>query len=334
MNFDIMQGAYVALLPSVIIILAMIFDWLCGDMRWFFKFIWHPVVFMGKLISFLDKRLNRGNRSDSNRIIRGTIVVIFTVGLSSLTGYLIVWALQDIAFAWAIEAFVASVLLAGRSLYQHVRKVGISLSENGLEGGREAVSHIVGRNPKMLDKHGVVRASVETLAENFSDGLVAPIFWYLLLGLPGLFAYKAINTLDSMIGYKTERHKAFGMIAAKLDDVANWIPARLTGILLAIAAIFTPGANPFRALDTMWKFASLHASPNAGWPEAVMAGAFDFAQGGPRQYPGGVSEAAWIGDGRARLNASDIKKAGILYFVANLLIILGLTIYSTPSLLG
>lgn len=329
-----MQGAYLALIPAVILIIAILFDWLCGDMRWLFNILPHPVVIIGKMISFLDKKLNRGNRSDINRTIRGLVVVLFVVGSTGLTGHLIILALTDLPYGWAIEAFIASVLLAGRSLFTHVHAVRVALRKDGVTGGRVAVAHIVGRDPKLLDKHGVVRAAIESLAENFADGFVAPIFWYLLLGLPGLFAYKAINTLDSMIGYKTKRHKAFGMIAAKLDDVANWIPARMTGALLIIAAFFTPNANPFRALKIMWNFADRHASPNAGWPEAAMAGAFDMALGGPRQYPGGVSDAVWIGEGRARLDASDIGQAGYLYLVANLLIVIGLTIYATAELLN
>jgi len=333
MNFDLMQGAYLALGPAIIVIIAIAFDWVCGDIRWLFKIIPHPVVIIGKMISFLDKKLNRTSRSGINRTLRGLVVVIFIVGVSGFAGWGLTLAIDALPFNWAMEAFVASILLAGRSLYNHVRDVGIALKKDGLAGGRDAVSHIVGRDPKTLDKHGVVRAAIESLAENFADGMVAPIFWYLLLGLPGLCAYKAINTLDSMIGYKTKRHKDFGMIAAKLDDVANWLPARITGVLLILAAFFTPGANPFRAVDIMWKFANLHASPNAGWPEAAMAGAFDFALGGPRKYSGGVSEAVWIGSGRARLVASDIPKAGLLYLVANLLIIFGLLVFTVSNLL-
>ncbi len=334
MNFDLMQGANLALSPMLTLLIALILDWLSGDMRWLFKFIPHPVVIIGKLISLLDKRLNRNQRSDLDRTIRGLVVVVFVVGLFAGLGELIRTSLINLPFGWVIEALIISILLASRSLYQHVSDVAKALTDNGLSGGRKAVSHIVGRDPKTLDEHGVTRAAIESLAENFADGVIAPLFWYLLLGLPGIFAYKAINTLDSMIGYKTKRHKAFGMIAARLDDVANWIPARLTGLLFVFAAFFASKANPYRALKTMWKFAPRHASPNAGWPEAAMAGAFDFALGGPRKYPGGVSEAAWIGEGRARLTAKDIRKAGLLYLIANLLILLGLLISATPKLMG
>jgi len=329
-----MQGAGLVLMPAVILMIAMMLDWLCGDIRWLFKIIPHPVAIIGKIISFLEKKLNRDHRSEINRTLRGLVVVLFVVGLVTIIAQAIMIGITDLPFSWAIEAFIASILLAGRSLYNHVGAVGIAMKKGGLKKGREAVAHIVGRDPKLLDKHAVIRAAIESLSENFADGVIAPIFWYLLLGLPGLFAYKAINTLDSMIGYKTKRYKAFGLVAARLDDVANWVPARITGVLLIGAAFFTPGANPFRALKVMWKFADKHASPNAGWPEAAMAGAFDLALGGPRQYPGGVKDNVWIGDGRARLMAKDIRKAGILYLIANLITILGLLIYVAPKLIN
>ena len=154
--------------------------------------------------------------------------------------------------------------------------------------------------------------------------MIAPVFWYLVLGFPGICAYKAVNTLDSMIGYRSDKHKAFGMVAARLDDVANWVPARLTGLLLVVACLFSTRANPARAARVMIRFAGRHASPNAGWPEAAMAGGLDLALGGPRRYPSGVSEAAWIGEGRARLEPRDIRRAQSLYMVANILLAGGL----------
>ena len=314
------QGAALALSLPLMLVLALVLDWVSGDMRWFFNIVPHPVVIIGKLIGLLDRKLNRADRSETNRVARGAVVTAFVVGLAAAAGGLLDWALEAVSFGWMVEAALVSVLLASRSLFTHVGTVAGGLKDKGLEGGRAAVAHIVGRDPKTLHKHGVSRAAVESLAENFADGVIAPAFWYLLLGLPGICAYKAVNTLDSMIGYRTEKHKAFGMVAARLDDVANWVPARLTGLLLVVSCLFSTRANPARAARVMIRFAGKHASPNAGWPEAAMAGGLDFALGGPRRYPGGVSEAAWIGEGRARLEPRDIRRAQSLYMVANFLL--------------
>jgi adenosylcobinamide-phosphate synthase len=201
----------------------------------------------------------------------------------------------------------------------HVRTVGRALARDGLAAGRAAVAHIVGRQTDRLDEHAVARAAIESLAENFADGVVAPAFWYALLGLPGIFVYKAINTMDSMIGYKSDRYRYFGMAAARLDDVVNLIPARFAAILFALAAIVSPTANPLRAWRTMWRDARKHESPNAGWPEAAVAGALNLALGGPRRYLGGVTRAEWLGDGTARATTRDIRRALMLYAVAALL---------------
>ncbi|RED51220.1 adenosylcobinamide-phosphate synthase CbiB [Aestuariispira insulae] len=306
------------LITPAMLALALILDWVIGDMRWFHKIVPHPVVLIGNLIKVLEKKLNRESRSGNARIVRGLLVTMFVVGLSGLCGGLIHYGLAMLPYGWLAEIFLIATLLAGRSLFTHVGAVAKGLATGGLKGGREAVSHIVGRDPNSLDEYGVARSAIESLAENYADGVVAPAFWYLVFGLPGILGYKAVNTLDSMIGYRNKRYKDFGMAAAKLDDVANWIPARLSGLILTVGAFAAPKANPFRAIKIIVGFAGKHASPNAGWPEGAMAGALDFALGGPRKYPGGISEAAWIGSGRARLKDKDIRSAQWLYAAANL----------------
>ncbi len=187
--------------------------------------------------------------------------------------------------------------------------------------------HIVGRDPESLDAHGVARAAIESLAENFSDGVVAPVFWYLLLGLPGLFAYKMASTLDSMIGHRTPHYQSFGWAAARLDDVLNLVPARLSGLLIAAAAVFTRGSRPDRALLIMLRDARKHRSPNAGWPEGAMAGALGLALAGPRRYAEGLVADPWVGEGTARAVAGDIARALRLYTLACLVqggLVLGL----------
>jgi len=307
-----------------LLLMALALDWLMAGFAWAFRIIPHPVVLIGQLIGWFDRRLNREERGERVRLVRGAIVVIVVVGLAALAGWGSHRLSLSVPYGWIVELVLITVLLAQRSLFDHVRRVGSALRKRGLAAGRDAVRHIVGRDVTRLDEHGVARAAIESCAENFSDAVVAPAFWYLLLGLPGIFAYKAVNTLDSMIGYLTPRHRAFGMVAARLDDAMNWIPARLAALILALAAIITPTANAARALVTVRRDARNHRSPNAGWPEAAMAGALGLSLAGPRPYHGEMIPAPWIGDGIARAQPTDIRRALYLYAVA-CLIVLALT---------
>ena len=307
--------------PALILALAMLFDAVVGDPRWPWKVLPHPVVLIGKPIGFLDRRLNRADRAPGDRLVRGLITVAVVVGLALAAGIGLERLFDGRAWGWIAEAVLVGVLLAARSLHDRVRRVGEALRENGLEGARRAIAHIVSRDPRGLDRHAVARAAIESLSENFSDGVVAPLFWYLIFGLPGIFGYKAVNTLDSMIGYRTDTYRDFGFAAAKLDDIANWAPARLSALAVFLAACFTPTAYPIEAVHTALKEAKSHKSPNAGWPEAAFAGALKIALGGPRNYPGGETVGVWIGkDNRARLDPRDIDRARALYAVANALI--------------
>ena len=222
-------------------------------------------------------------------------------------------------FGWLAELVLVTSLVAQRSLYRHVVAVARGLDEGGLEQGRRAVAHIVGRDPGALDEHGVARGAIESCAENFADGVIAPVFWYVLLGLPGLLAYKMVNTLDSVIGYRSPRYRAFGAVAARLDDALSFLPARLSGLLIALAAVFVPWASPLRAVRTMLRDGRKHRSLNAGWPEAAMAGALGLALAGPRRYAETVVKDAWMGGGRARATPRDIRAALYLFVVACLI---------------
>jgi adenosylcobinamide-phosphate synthase len=218
-----------------------------------------------------------------------------------------------------VEALLASTLLAGRSLDDHVTDVAEALQSRGLKGGREAVARIVGRDPETLDEAGVSRAAIESLAENFSDGVVAPLLWLIAGGLPGCALYKAVNTADSMIGHRSERYLAFGWAAAKLDDLVNLPASRLSALWLVAAARVTPGADWRRAALSALTDAPRHRSPNAGWPEAAMAGALGLALAGPRSYAGKRVDDAWMGDGRRDATAADIQRALRLYRMAYVL---------------
>jgi adenosylcobinamide-phosphate synthase len=216
-------------------------------------------------------------------------------------------------FSTVILGLLASSLLAQRSLDQHVAAVASGLEQDGIDGGRRAVAMIVGRDPDRLDEAGVSRAAIESLAENFSDGVVAPLFWLALAGLPGMLIYKAINTADSMIGHLSDRHRAFGWAAARLDDLINLPASRLAALWLVLAAAIIPGGSVRGAWRAVWRDARKHRSPNAGWPEAAMAGALDLRLAGPRVYHGEVVADGWMGDGRAEANASDIRRALLLF---------------------
>jgi len=305
---------------------ALLLDALFGEPDWLYRRVPHPVAWLGARIEAGEAMWNRDDHSEAARFRHGlalTLAVTLSVLAVGLGLGLIFWA---IPMGWLLEAALAAMLLAGRDLYDHVAAVARNLARS-LPEGRAAVAHIVGRDPDTLDEGGVARAALESLAENFSDGVVAPLTWYLLLGLPGLLAYKAINTLDSMLGHHTPRYEAFGKAAARLDDWVNFVPARLAGGLMVLAALVLPSAQAGRAWRTMWRDAPRHRSPNAGWQEAALAGALGFALAGPRVYPGETVDDPWMGDGRADLTPQDIRAGLRLYLaagVATALLIAGL----------
>ncbi|MBV8505642.1 MAG: cobalamin biosynthesis protein CobD [Alphaproteobacteria bacterium] len=303
----------------MLLVAGLAVDALFGDMPRLFRFIPHPVVLAGRAIAFFDRKLNREDRSEASRRERGIVTVVVLVGAAALLGAAVEGVCRGGLMGGVVEAVLIGVLVAQRSLYEHVAAVAAALARGGLAGGREAVRHIVGRDPMSLDAHGVARAAIESLAENFSDGVVAPVFWYLLLGLPGLFAYKMANTLDSMIGHRTQHYRAFGWAAARFDDVLNTVPAPLSGVLLAAAAVFASNSRPGHAFTIMLRDGRRHHSPNAGWPESAMAGALGLALAGPRRYPEGVVADPWLGDGSARAEVADIWRGLQLYRLACLI---------------
>jgi adenosylcobinamide-phosphate synthase len=279
-----------------------------------FAVLRHPVVWMGALIDRLDRALNRETLPGPARKRNGVFALIVLLIVVGVPTALIGGALRVLPCGWIIEAILATALLAQKQLGRAVAAVADGL-DRSLAEGRKAVSEVVGRDPEALDEAGVARAAIETLAENASDGVIAPLFWLLVLGLPGIALYKAVNTADSMIGHKSPNYLDFGWASARFDDVLNWVPARLTGLLLVMAAWLLPGANAAAAWETMLSDAKKHDSPNAGWPEAAMAGALGFALGGPRAYDGEVHELPTMGGGRADLDAGDIRRALKLYGV-------------------
>ena len=300
-----------------ILLLALGLDALIGDPAALYARLPHPVVIIGRGISGLDRRLNRAEDPTALRRAAGIAACVLLVTLSLGIGWLLHRSLLTLPGGWIVEALLISAFLAQNSLYRHVAAVARGLASEGLPGGRRAVAHIVGRDPESLDEPAVCRAALESLAENFSDGVTAPLFWALLLGLPGILTYKAVNTADSMVGHRTPRHLAFGWASARLDDLLNLVPARAAGLVLAVAAFLLPGASPSRAFSAMKRDAPLHRSPNAGWPEAAMAGALGLALAGPRCYGGVIIEDNWMNaGGRREASAADIHRGLALYVLA------------------
>lgn len=301
----------------VALLIAVAADAVFGEPGWLYRRLPHPVVAIGAVIGWIDRRFNRMSDSDTRRRRRGMVAAAALV----LGAFALGWGIQAVLLSlpggplWL--GLVMSTLIAQRSLYTHVGDVASALELSGVEGGRIAVARIVGRDPERLDEAGVARAAIESLAENFSDGIVAPIFWGLVLGLPGMLAYKALNTADSMIGHKTPRHLHFGWAAARADDWANWPASRLSALLLVLAALVQRGTDVSAAIRAILRDARRHKSPNAGWPEAAMAGALGFAIAGPRFYHGRLVSDPWMNDGgRWQLNAADIRTGLSLYWRA------------------
>lgn len=286
--------------------------------------IGHPVIWMGRFITFMEKGVDKRERTPRQRRDAGIFTLAVLLLATLVITLLVQQVLRSFPLGWVLEILVATPFLAQKELGRAVESVATAL-RTSLDAGREAVSHIVGRDPQALDEAGVSRAAIETLAESTSDGVVAPWFWLVIFGLPGIALYKAINTADSMIGHMNERYRDYGWAAARLDDLVNWLPARLTAMLVTAACFVTPHASPGAAWATARRDASKHESPNAGWPEAAFAGALGFRLGGPRSYDGDMVDLPSFGTGKADLVGSDILRALQLYR-STLNMLLGLSV--------
>jgi adenosylcobinamide-phosphate synthase len=301
---------------------ALCLDALVGDPDFIWRRLPHPVAALGGMIAAFDRVLNRERFSARVRRMFGGITIFILVLLAAEVGWGLEFLFGRIPYGWIGTIVVAAILLASRSLYDHVAAVAKAFADGGLVAGRKAVARIVGRDPASLDEAGVSRAAIESAAENFSDGVVAPALWFAVLGLPGILAYKVINTGDSMIGHLTPRHQDFGWAAARLDDLVNWPAGRLAGGLIALAAPLARGSIG-KSFAVMRADAPRHRSPNAGWPEAAMAAALGVSLAGPRRYRGVLVDDPFLNAaGRRRATPDDIRRGLRVYIGAAALLFL------------
>jgi adenosylcobinamide-phosphate synthase len=291
---------------------AMVIEYFVGYPQSLQRAIGHPVEWIGKLIVYLDEGLNDPDAEDGDQRNHGIFAVATLCIAVGVPAFIVEKLLLSFHYGWIVNILLATAFIAQKSLRDHVTAVARTLPQS-ISSARKEVAKIVGRDPSTLDESGIAKAALESLAENTADGITAPVFWFAIAGLPGIIIYKAINTADSMIGHKSERYLHFGWAAAKLDDLVNLPASRLTGLMFAAAAWFKSRTRAQSALNAMWRDAGKHQSPNAGWPEAAMAGALDLKFGGPRQYDGETVQLAYMGDGRIQMNASDIDKGLELY---------------------
>jgi adenosylcobinamide-phosphate synthase len=284
------------------------------------RVIGHPVTWIGALIGGLDRLFNR-DMTPTPRRLAGLLAVVIALCVVGAITFVVQWQLLRLPFGIVPVAVLASALIAQRSLHRYVANVASALERQDLDAGRKAVSHIVGRDTAGLDRAGIARAAIESLAENFSDGIVAPVFWLVVAGLPGAALYKAINTADSTIGHRTRRYADFGWAAARLDDLVNLPASRFAALLLILASVLRKDASAGAAWRAVRRDAARHRSPNAGYPEAAMAGALGLSLAGPRFYAGIHVEDAFMGDGRREAEAEDIRRALALYRCADAILL-------------
>jgi adenosylcobinamide-phosphate synthase len=308
-------------MPIELALVAMLLELCFGYPQRLFRAIGHPVSWVGSLIDALDHFVNRETAGPKARRLAGALALLALLALVAAIAMIVQYEVLRLRFGFLLLALFAGTFIAQRSLHRHVADVANALDKGGLDSARTAVAQIVGRNPGSLDAAGVARAAIESLAENFSDGVVAPVLWLVIGGLPGIALYKAINTADSMIGHRTARHQAFGWAAARLDDLVNLPASRLSALLLIAAAALMRNASAAAAWRAVRRDAPRHRSPNAGYPEAAMAGALKLSLAGPRVYGATHVDDVFVGGGRTEANAADIRRALALFRRADALLI-------------
>ncbi len=310
--------------PLILLLLAMLIEAYVGRLSILARVAKHPISIIADLVNWFDRKLNRETRSQGDRALRGAIAAMVLVAASLAIGWCIAWLSQNFPFAWVLETLLLVMLISQRGIFTPVLKIGRALRDSGLEPARVAVTDMITEAPEKMDEHGIARAGIETLATALAERAVAPVFWYVLFGFPGLLAFVTVSQMTAEIGHQTPRHRAFGFTAARLNDILLLIPGPLSGLFLSLASLFTPSANPVKAVGTMLKEGGKYRSLNKGWsprgwPIGAMAGALGFALGGPRKFSQATVSEPWIGSGTAQVTHLDIRRALYLFAVACLI---------------
>lgn len=302
-----------------LLLVALLLDALLPDLPWLFRVLPHPAGLAQAMMRFADRRLNRARRSQRDRLVRGMLAVLSIAIIAAVAGWVATDALDAVPYGWVGELAILVAILGARRGFVCTNAVRRALAAGRIVLAREAAARLVARDTARLDAHAVARTGVEAAAGVLVTGVTAPAMWYVILGLPGAFFYAAVAATDTVVGHRSSRHRAFGLVAARLHDALTWLPAWLAGFLISLAAAFSPTASPTAAFRVMLGEAGKHPSPAAGPPEAAMAGALGLALSGPKRYASQKADDPWIGDGRARATAADVGRALTLCTVAYLL---------------
>jgi len=305
--------------PLILLVFAMILEAVLGRFAGFGRWPGAPVSVMAGFVSWCDRKLNREGRSLGDRAARGAIVVLVLVGVAGAIGWVIAWLTQNITALWILETVVIALLLDQRRTHAIVQKSGHALRDEDMSQARHQVAFISGQPVGTMDFHQLARTGLESSASAVARGAAGPVFWYVLFGLPGLMVFKAVDIMADLVGHPSERHRAFGFTADRLNDILLYVPARLAGIYTVLASMFVPTAKPGTALKIMLRDAGKHHSFNLGWPLGALAGALDLAVAGPRKMDGVVLSESWIGDGTAQATARDVSRGLYLTGIACLI---------------
>ena len=305
--------------PLILLLMALVIETYAGPLQFVSRLTGHPLSAIESLIDWFDRKLNRESRSQMDRAVRGSIAAVIIIAISAALGWAIAWLSQTLPFAWIFETIFLVMLITQRGVYTAVRKVGVALRDQGLETARQKLAPLTNQAAEKMDSHNIARLAIESSANSLTTRVVAPVFWYVLFGFPGLLVYQSLNVMNERLGHKTDHYRAFGFTAARLNDIVLLLPAQFSGLFIVLAALFVPTAHPGRALKTMMRDAGKYRSYNLGVALAAVAGAFDLALAGPRKFSQETKNEPWLGTGSAQATHQDIRRTLYLFAVACLI---------------